>query len=92
MKTIAITAALLLLAVTVGPALANPADNPESAFELDLRPAGGDAYDLHCDHNADLANCHDPSLWDDSNTLRGLQTKASQRAGKTYVPDSELLG
>jgi len=91
MKAIAIPAALLLLAAT-GPVRANPADNPQSAFELDLRPAGGDAYDIHCHNDADLANCQGPSLWEDSNTLQGLQTRSSQHAGKTYVPDSELLG
>ncbi|MFA5862248.1 MAG: hypothetical protein WDA16_11200 [Candidatus Thermoplasmatota archaeon] len=93
MKTIIpIAVASLLLVGMSGMAIANPPDDPESAFVLDLTPAGGHSYHIHCPHNAALSNCGMPSLWENTNGFHGLQTRAQPVSFGMAQPDSELLG
>lgn len=93
MKTVlSLAIASLLLLGTSGMAVANPPGDPESAFVLDLSPAGGHSFHIHCPHNAALSSCGSPSLWENTNGLQGLQTKAVLTQAGIASPDSELLG
>lgn len=89
---ISIAIASLLILGTSGMAVANPPDDPESAFVLDLTPAGGHSYHIHCPHNAALSNCGMPSLWENTNGIFGLQTRTEMTPYGFASPDSELLG
>jgi hypothetical protein len=90
MKAMLITAALVFL-WTIGPAVANPPDDPQAAFVIDLSPAGGPTYYIHCPHNADLSNCPEPSVWEEANGLHALQTQPTLIPTGQAPADSQLL-
>jgi hypothetical protein len=89
MKTTAIVLALALTGIA-GLAIANPANDPESAFVLDLTPANGSSYHVHCKNHQPLSNCKDPTIWENTNRLRGLQTGATPTTTGLVDPDSML--
>lgn len=93
MKTpVAIVLAFAFLVPMTGTANANPANDPESAFVLDLTPAGGSSYHIHCAHNAELSACREPSLWENTNQLPALQTTKTATSTGVIAADSMLLG
>lgn len=91
MKATTLVLALALVGVS-GTAIANPKDDPQSAFVLDLTPAGGSSYHVNCQKNAELSNCQQASLWENTNGLRGLQTGKTATQTSVVNPDSLLLG
>lgn len=90
--TVAIALAFALIAPLAGTASANPKNDPESAFVLDLTAAGANSYHIHCQHNAELSSCRSPSLWENTNALPALQTGKTATTSGLIGPDSLLLG
>lgn len=89
MKAIALAISAVLLGWT-GLALAGPAGD-ESAFTLHLEAANQNSIYLKCQYGKDITHCPNPTLWEETNSLRGLQTGGSAGDLATVGPDAQLL-
>jgi hypothetical protein len=90
MKAIVLVATLLVASVS-GAAVAAGGPPDDSSATIDLRPAGGPVYYVMCSSSTALANCHSPTLWQESNGLGGLQHARLVTSTKRWEPDSHLL-
>lgn len=80
---------LATLASLAGPAFAaNGAD--ESAHKFDLEAVVGKTLFLKCDNGKNVLDCEDPSVWENTNPVRGLQTSVFWSGPNEYPKDKEL--
>jgi hypothetical protein len=90
MKAIVLVATLLVATLS-GTAFAAQGPPDDSAFTVDLTAAGGPVVYVMCGHATSLANCQNPTLWQESNGLGKLQSARLITPTKRYDPDSRLL-
>jgi hypothetical protein len=90
MKVVNLALAVALLGA-FGPAYAQPSSD-ESAFALDLDAANLHSYFIKCKSGKDITNCPGPSIWENTNGLKGLQTGSTPGDAGPVAKDMLLLG
>lgn len=92
MNLIRVAAAIALVGLS-GLVQAAPAAPPdESAFTLDLTDATGLTFFVRCENGRDISHCEQPSIWQQTNGLSGLQSTPLPMGGERFGPDYELIG
>ncbi len=90
--TIAASLAVIAMLAGVSDAAPPAASLDESFFSLDLTSVDGSTYHLMCQHKSkEAVGCGIPSLWEETNTLRGLQSIKYSASGRLFEPDTPLL-
>lgn len=103
MRITTFAATCIVLAAVLGVAEARPDGvRDDSFFRIDLSPAGGPVIFLKCEDESvgkniltwradELGRCAVPSVWQDTNDLRHLQSTAYSAGGRLYPHDDPLL-
>jgi hypothetical protein len=68
-----------------------PSPSDESAFTIDLDAANQHSYFVKCKNGRDISNCQSPSIWENTNGLRGLQTYTTPTDVGAIARDSLVL-
>lgn len=82
---------LYALAVLGLTGMASASGSDESARTIDLSAVNGGTYFIKCENGRQIADCESPSLWQNANSMEGLQTSKVASNSKRYDPDTRLL-